>query len=344
MRRVRLHSLGLDQPLTLESALPIPTPTGDQLLLEVDATGVCHRDIIDRTGGAPFIRLPITLGHEVAGRVIAAGPDARRFRPGDRVATLHRDACNQPDCTACTLGETSLCERAMHVFGILADGGYASHLLAPESALYPIPAGVPADEAAILHCTFGTAYRGLRAAGCGPGKRALIVGAAGGVGSAALEVATRMGARAVAVVRDPRHREHCLALGADRVVVAPDNAFHKHSDAVGADLALDCVGQPTLDATLRSLCLGGTAIAIGNLVRERLPLNIGLVIVKALRLIGSSGATARDMAELLTLRGARPFATPRRSLTLEQADQAHHELRTPGAVQGRLVLRPGAAG
>ena len=336
MKQIRLTELGWDAPMVAEEVPDPPAPTGNQVAVEVDACGVCHRDLIDRGGGIPFMTLPITLGHEAAGRVTAVGSDVTRWQPGDRVATLHRDSCGT--CELCHQGEDTLCPNGFHALGIVADGGYATHLTLPERALYAIPDNVHTAEAAILNCTYGTAFRGLRAGGCRQDRTVVITGASGGVGSAAIEIAARMGARVVAVIRDAGRRDYVMSLGAAEVVVDPGDGFHKVPETANADVVLDCVGQPTLNASLRCLRLGGTAVAIGNITQERLSLNVGLVIVKALRIIGSSGANPRDMADLLVLRGQHPFAMTVEELPLTEAEAAHRRLRE-GGVPGRLLLR-----
>jgi D-arabinose 1-dehydrogenase-like Zn-dependent alcohol dehydrogenase len=336
MKRIRLNALGWDEPMVAEDQPDPVAPTGTEVVVAVEACGVCHRDLIDRGGGVPFMTLPITLGHEATGRVLATGPDVTRWRPGDRVATLHRDSCGI--CEQCQAGEDTLCPHGFHALGIVADGGYATHLTLPERALYAIPDDLPVAEAAILNCTYGTAYRGLRSGGCAPGRTVVITGASGGVGSAAIEVASRMGARVVAVIRDGARSDYVTELGADVVVVDPGDSFHKTPETADADMVLDCVGTPTLNASLRCVRLGGTVIFVGNITQERFSLNVGLVIVKALRIIGSSGASPRDMAELLELRGDRPFAMTLRELPLAEAEDAHRQLQR-GGVPGRLVLR-----
>jgi D-arabinose 1-dehydrogenase-like Zn-dependent alcohol dehydrogenase len=333
-----MNELGWDAPMVVEDVPDPDPPSGTQVVVEVDACGVCHRDLIDRGGGIPFMTVPITLGHEAAGRVLAIGPDVTRWKPGDRVATLHRDSCGT--CDRCREGEETLCPNGFHALGIVADGGYATHLSLPERALYAMPEDVPTAEAAILNCTYGTAFRGLRSGGCGPGRTVVITGASGGVGSAAIEVASRMGARVVAVIRDAGRSDDATELGAHAVVVDPGDGFHKVPETADADLVLDCVGTPTLNSSLRCLRLGGTVIFVGNITQERLSLNVGLVIVKALRIIGSSGASPRDMADLLELRGDRPFTMTLRELPLTDAEAAHRRLRE-GGVPGRLVLLPG---
>src|SRR5262245_18978138 len=194
MRRARLVETGWERDLAYEPEAPEPDALeGELVQFEVEACGVCHRDLLDRAGRFPFLRLPITPGHEAVGRVVAVGPAVTRWRIGDRVATMHRDACGP--CPACARGDTSLCESASWVLGILADGGYADRLVAPESCLYAVPAALPAAQAAVYHCTFGTAWRGL-----GPvaaGERVLVTGANGGVGAAAVQLAARRGAKVI---------------------------------------------------------------------------------------------------------------------------------------------------
>jgi D-arabinose 1-dehydrogenase-like Zn-dependent alcohol dehydrogenase len=325
MRRARLVQRGWENDLAYEDA-PTPTPGPGQVLVEVEACGVCHRDLIDREGRFPFLQLPITPGHEAAGRVIAVGPSVTRWKTGDRVGTLHRDSCGA--CEACADGQTSLCVRAAFVFGLLADGGYASHLIAPESALYALPEDLPAAQAAIRNCTFGTAWRGL-----GPlraGQRVLVTGAAGGVGCAAVQLAAARGAEVIAVVRRP-----AKIAGAHQVIVDDGAGFHKQVS--GVDVALDCVGQATFNATLRTLKVGGRVVVIGNVSTERAALNLGYVIVNALTIVGSSGATADDMAALAAF--DHTLTLPVEELPLSGADEAQRRLRS-GGLRGRLVLRP----
>jgi D-arabinose 1-dehydrogenase-like Zn-dependent alcohol dehydrogenase len=94
VERVRLTRIGWDDALVYEAdAPPLEAPTGKNVLVTVEACGVCHRDLLDRGGRFPFLQLPITPGHEAVGRVVAVGDAVTEFRVGDRVATMHRDAC-----------------------------------------------------------------------------------------------------------------------------------------------------------------------------------------------------------------------------------------------------------
>ncbi len=335
---MRLIEAGWSTDLVYErTSGELDVPGGDQVLVRVEACGVCHRDLIDRAGRFPFQQLPIVPGHEAAGTVIDVGPDVRDFAAGDRVGTMHRDSCGA--CDSCARGESSLCTGAAWVFGILADGGYARHLVAPASSLYRLPATLAPTDAASLHCTFGTAYRDLVTLGrIQPGERVLVTGANGGVGRAAVQIAVRKGAEVVAVVRADKHVEPLRALGAKDVIVDSTASFH---DRLGdIDLALDTVGASTFLATLRSLRIGGRAVVVGNIVAEKVPLNLGFVITRGLTVIGGSGATRAEMDAVLALHAAAPFTIAiARQFPLARADEAQRALQA-GGVDGRFVLVP----
>jgi len=336
--RVRLVEAGWGADLVHERAGGSPPKLErDQVRVRVLACGVCHRDLIDRAGRFPFQRFPIVPGHEAAGVVVEVGSEVGEFRVGDRVGTMHRDACGA--CDACGRGESSLCAGAAWVFGILADGGYARELVAPASSLYPLPATLAATDAAPFHCTFGTAYRDLVTLGrIQRGERVLVTGANGGVGRAAVQIAVRAGAEVVAVVRDERHVAPLRALGVQEVLVDRESTFHGRLGAI--DLALDTVGAPTFLASLRSLRVGGRAVVVGNVVAEKVPLNLGFVITRGLTIIGGSGATRAEMVAVLAMHEAAPFTSAiARVFPLHRADEAQRMLHA-GDVAGRFVLVP----
>lgn len=286
------------------------------------------------------MRLPVVPGHEVVGVVEEIGQGVTAFGVGDRVATLHRDHCGS--CPACERGETSLCAGAAWVFGLMADGGYADTLVAPERALYRLPPAteLPDAQAAVLHCTVGTAWRALVTVGqVGDGDKVVITGANGGVGAAAVQVAARQGARVVAVVRRPGQDAWLTELEAAQVVVSADGRFHTDPRAVGADVVLECVGPATFRASMGCLRLGGALLVVGNVDGGRAEINLGAVVVKGLKIQGPGGATAKDMEQILAEHARKPWRVPTQTMPLEQAEQAQRRLRE-GGLQGRLVLVP----
>lgn len=340
--RVRLTELGWDKDLVHEVVdEPVPDATGDKVLVEVEACGVCYRDLIDRSGRFPFLQMPITPGHEAAGRVVDVGPNVQRWKVGDRVATLHRDYCGE--CGACERGDTCFCTRASWVLGLLADGGYARHLMVPEKGLYPVADELTATQAAVLHCTYGSAWRGLVVAGqLAAGQRALITGANGGVGAAGVELAAKLGATVVAVVRDEKHRELVTELGASEVIVDRDGSFHKHPSLEKVDVVLECVGKATFNASLRSLAVGGRMGLVGNVDPEQAALNLGFVIVNGLTIRGPGGCTPKDVGGIVALHRKNPLRfLIDRTLPLAAADEAQRLVRA-GGLHGRIVLVPSA--
>ena len=340
IQRARLIRTGWDEDLRIESCDEVlPEPVGNQVRVEVEACAVCYRDCIDRAGRFKFIQVPVTPGHEAAGRVTAVGHGVTDWAVGDRVATMHRDFCGE--CDPCTRGNSSLCEKAVAMLGLLIDGGYATHLLAPERCFFRIPDGMPAVEAAVLHCTFGTSYRGLKHLGrVDAGQHVLVTGANGGVGTAAIQVARRLGATVTAVVRDECHKAYLTELGANEVIIDPGDRFHKRPDGGLADVVMDCVGQPTFNASLRSLRPGGRMILIGNVVEEMVTLNLGYMVTRGLQVTGNSGATREDMKDVLDLHQKHPFLIQiHEQMDLAQADRAQRLVRA-GGLRGRIVLVP----
>jgi len=339
-QRVRIVETGWDTDLAVEMGPDEPpVPEGDEVVVAIEACGVCFRDLIDREGRIPFIQTPVVPGHEGVGHVIAVGPDVRDFAVGDRVASMHRNACGQ--CRACRSGNTSLCESAAFVLGLMADGAYARFLRVPESGLFRVPVELPAPEAAVLHCTFGTAWRSMvTVGGLTEGERVVVTGANGGVGSAAVQIAARFASEVVAVVRSEGHEDFLRQLGATRVLVSPDLAFHREPGMGGFDLVIDNVGSPTFNASLRSLGVGGRLCAVGNVVPDRTDLNVGLVIVMGLKILGAGGATRSDMEALLAEHARRPFEVAiDRTLPLSRADAAQRLVKA-GGLEGRVVVVP----
>lgn len=342
MKAIVLSRVGPAEGLELRD-VPRPEPGDDEVRVRVRASAVCGRDLIDRRGGFPLMKLPTILGHEFAGEVDAVGKGVTRFRPGDRVLNLHRPYC--AECPPCLRGEPLFCERAFQSFGHTVDGAYAEEVVAHHRALVPLPAGIGFEAASTLMCTAGVALRGLRTIGrLSLGETVLVTGASGGVGVHAMQVAKAMGARVVATTTSEDKVERLRALGADHVVVSPKGDFQdevRRATDGGADLALELTGAATFVAAVKSLRRGGRMVVIGNIETRKVELNPGALILFGLSLAGSYGCSVRDLEDVLALvaRGAlRPVVD--RVLPLAEAARAHGLLEGRGVV-GRIVLTPG---
>jgi D-arabinose 1-dehydrogenase-like Zn-dependent alcohol dehydrogenase len=341
MRAVVIKEPGDVSKLQLDE-VPLSSPSATQVSLKIAACGVCYRDIVDRLGGYPFMRRPVTTGHEFAGTVTAVGSAVSEWKPGDRVAVVHRAPCG--DCAACKSGEETRCLTSPVMYGLTADGGYAEEALAWSASLVRVPDALPLEEAAFLHCTAGVALRALRhQAQLRAGESVLVTGASGGVGVHAVQIAKLLGARVVAVTSSPAKVDALRALGVDEVIVSSDGKFNKDAMRAtdgGADVALELVGAPTFNGSLRSLRSGGRLVIVGNVTQERIDVNPGYLIVREIAVVGSAGASRADLAEVFAWAASgklRPVVAAR--MKLDDARAAQEQLLRKGVV-GRIVLVP----
>jgi alcohol dehydrogenase, propanol-preferring len=194
----------------------IPEPGPRQIRVKVEACGVCHSDVLTRSGAYPGISLPRVPGHEIAGRVDAVGPNVTAWKVGDRVGVgWHGGNCFE--CDACRRGLFINCEKAK-VTGISHDGGYAEYAVVPTESAARIPEGLEAAEAGPLLCAGVTTYNSLRNSGARPGDTVAVQGI-GGLGHLAIQYAAKMGFRTVA-----------LSSGADKETLARELGAHEYVD------------------------------------------------------------------------------------------------------------------
>ncbi|MFT3774216.1 MAG: zinc-binding dehydrogenase [Minicystis sp.] len=340
MRAVVLREHGEPERLVPE-IVPDPVPKADEVLVRVRASSVCGRDLIDRRGGFPMMKMPAILGHELAGEVVAVGSSVEGFKPGDRVINLQRPSCGA--CRRCLEGEPVLCERAWQSFGLTVDGAYAEQVIAWPRGLVKLPDAIPFDVGSTLMCTAGVALRALRGrAQLELGETVLITGASGGVGQAAVQIARHMGARVVVTTTSPDKVEALQKLGAHHVVVSDKHRFA--DDVIKAtgqvDAVLDLVGAPTIVPALRCLRMGGRMVVLGNIELSKVEINPGMLIVRGLSVLGGVSCSARDLADVFAM-VASGALVPRidRRLPLDRAAEAHR-LLADRKVVGRVVLVP----
>jgi acryloyl-coenzyme A reductase len=341
MRAVRLTDF--DRPDNLElRVVPVPEPGAGEVLVRVGACGVCGRDRVDRRGGYPGMRLPVTLGHEIAGTVVARGAGVDDLAVGDRVASLQSAPCGT--CSECRVDRTNRCREPL-TFGHKLDGGYAEYVAAPARAWVRLPDGVPDEVGAMLACAVGTCLRALRdRAGLRAGETVAITGAGGGLGLQAIQVARMLGGRTIGVTTSADKEEAIRAAGAVEVVVAEGGQLARRvrelTEGVGADVVLELVGAPLLEASLRALRGGGRLVLVGNIRAERVEINPGLIIVRELAVLGSAMETRADLEETVALAATGRLApVVGHRFPLERALDAHRLLEARRSV-GRVVLVP----
>ena len=348
MKSYQITSWG--QPLE-ELEVPIPKPTGSEVLIKITSCGVCHSDIhiwdgfFDLGGGKRItleergLGLPFTMGHEPVGEVVELGPDATGVSVGDKRIVYPWIGCGT--CEVCKDNNELLCNNPITV-GTRRNGGYAEYLLAPH-AKYLVPYdGVDEAFAATAACSGITAYSALKKLKHLTAKQTTLIIGAGGVGLAGIGMAKAILKTKIIVADiDPEKRKAAIELGADEVI---DNGAVDASKNLmimtngGPDGVVDFVGAPTTSTFgFQVLAKGGTLVVVG-LYGGGMELSLSLLPLKVVDIRGSYVGTQQDLVELLELmREGKVKSVPIIKRQLSEAPLAIQDLRS-GKDIGRYVL------
>lgn len=348
MRAVVIREHGGLETLRVSEA-PDPRPADGEVLLRVRAVALNNIDIWARSGppgGRPVypwgrLRLPMITGVDVAGVVEETGAGVEGWQVGDRVVVCPILSCGR--CEFCLAGEQSMCVE-YHIFGEHRPGGMAELTAVPAGNLLRLPDGVPFEEAAAAPACYPTAWRGLITAGrLRAGEDLLVVGASGGVGTAALVIGRHAGARVFALVGDGGKAEKARALGAIPIVRGESFEFSRRVRAYtgqGVHVALDPVGAATWPETIRSLRPGGRMAICGASGGERPDIDIREVYQRHRQIIGAPMGNLTDFRAVMDLvlrRVIRPVIHA--VLPLEEIREAHRIFQSREHF-GKIVLVP----
>ena len=324
---------------------PVPAPGPGEVLLRVNACGFCHHDLLVMSGTLRRgVAEGVTLGHEIAGTVVAAAPDVAGVQVGDRVVSLLTAACGQ--CARCRSGREHRCLAGAGI-GHGRDGGFAEYVALPASALVPAPDGIPDEQAALLACPVGVALNGVESAGVAAGETVVVTGAGGGLGVHAVQIAAMRGAQVIAVTTSPDKADDLESLGAFVVIDAGEGLDFAEvvmalTDDAGADAVIDTVGSPLWPATLRCLGQYGRLVLLGDVSGEAARLRLAEVIFRDAQILGVSGvslATLRQAVKLAASGRLRPVVSQTLPLTAEGVAEAWRLVSERRAL-GRVVLIP----
>lgn len=297
-----------------------PTPPVGGVVVEVGAAGVNYPDLLAMRGEYQLrTPVPFVPGNEVAGTVVEAGPGSG-YAVGDRVMAL------------------------------CGTGGYAERVAVPDELLVRAPDSVDDAEAVALVANHQTAYFSLvLRAGLRAGERVVVLGAAGGLGSATVQVAVAMGARVIAVVHREGADDFVRGLGAESVVRLDDGWGRKVRDIVGAaDVLVDPVGGAAFDEAVRVLAPGGRLVVVGFAGGEIPLLKVNRLLLRNISVLGAGwgewlrnsptalGEVAGGVAGLVA-KGLRPPVSGR--YRLEHGREALEVLER-GGVRGKVVIEP----
>lgn len=314
----------------------VPAPGAGQVLVRIEASGLCHTDIHAAHGDWPVKpKMPLIPGHEGVGIVEALGEGVEHVGVGDRVALPWlASACGR--CRYCVAGKETYCQSPAYM-GYTIDGGYAEYALGYASHVVPVPEGVSAFDAAPITCAGVTTYAALKSAHPKPAETVMVVGL-GGLGHLGLQYGTVFGCRTIAVDVEDAKLELADELGADVVVDARGDQAAQVAAAGGADIALVTVPSPqAMAAAHAALNPTGRLVIVGLPADNTLTLPVYESVLRGITVQGSLVGTRNDLADCFALHAAgrtRVVAEPR---ALEDVNACFDEVLA-GKVPARLVF------
>jgi NADPH:quinone reductase-like Zn-dependent oxidoreductase len=322
--------------------VPDPEPRPNEVLVRVRACALNHLDLWVR-GGLPNvpIALPHIPGSDVAGEIAKVGSTVTTVRVGQNVVLAPLVSCGK--CPACVAGLDNRCRQATNL-GYMIDGGCAEFVRVPEVNCLPYPESLSFEEAAAVPLVFQTAWHMLvDRAQLQPGEDVLILGAGGGVGSAAIQIAKFFGARVITTAGSDAKLEKARQLGADHVI---NHKSQKIRDEIrritnkrGVDVVFEHVGTATWDDSLASLALAGRLVTCGNTTGYDAKLDLRFLFSRQLSLLGSYMGLKSELHTIMKLVAAgRLKPVVDRVFPLAEAAAAHTYLES-GQQFGKVVLK-----
>jgi L-iditol 2-dehydrogenase len=292
-----MKSLLLSEYNHLELAdMPLPAVGEGEVLVRVEACGICGSDVHGYDGSTGRRIPPIVMGHEAAGTVAAIGAGVTGFAVGDRVTFDSTVYCGE--CAFCKIGDVNLCDNRQVIGVSCGDyrrhGAFAEYVVVPQRIMYPLPAGISFAEAAMLEAA-SVALHAVRVSDVKGGETALVIGA-GMIGLLILQAARAAGCSRILVADvDASRLKLAEESGADATLLASGagmvNGVLRHTNGRGVDLVLEAVGRDeTVSAAVDAVRKGGTVTLVGN-ITPQVTLPLQKVVSRQIRLQGSCASS-----------------------------------------------------
>jgi len=299
MKSIRMLEAG--KPLELQE-IPVPNIGEKDILVRVRAAGICHSDAHYRAGRSTMGRLPLTLGHEVAGVVEKAGSQVTNVKVGERVCLHYNISCG--DCYYCSTGNEQFCS-TVKMIGHHVDGGYAEYIAIPARNAIPLPDEISFEAGATLMCASATALHALRKSRVKAGETVAVFGV-GGLGLSAIQLAKASGAVEVYAVDIKQDKlelaseYHAIPIDANRVDAVAE--IRKLTQGKGVDVALEMIGmKKTMEQAIDSVGNLGRAVLVG-LNQQPISINTYMqVLGKEAEIIGSNDHLLQELPLLVDL-------------------------------------------
>src|SRR5436309_10381681 len=320
MQSVRLVQVG--KPLE-HADIPIPQIDPSDVLVRVAAAGICHSDVHYRAGISKIDDLPLTLGHEIAGRVEEAGRDVTHVSAGDRVCVHYLVHCGS--CGFCVRGLEQFCQSGQMI-GKHRDGGYAEFIKVPGANAFPLPDEIPFEVGAIMMCSSATAFHALNKTRFKAGESVAVFGF-GGLGFSALQLARAFDCGDIYVVDiNPAKLASAANMGAiaiDARTADPVAQIKEATAGTGVHVALELIGSAK---TMRQavLCLAplGRAALVGLTAESMSIFPYTELINKEAEIIGVSDHLAAELPLLIEFARSGKLRFPPETLRLVDLDAA----------------------
>ncbi len=300
---MRALTLVADRKIELVEVAPPAAPAAGEVQIAIKAIGLNHIDVWGWRGMAFAKRkLPLVVGVEAAGEISAVGAGESDFRIGDRVVAYGAMTCGT--CRACREGRDNLCENVAGIMGFHVDG-FARDLVNMAARLViPVPNGVSFRDAACAPVAFSTVQHMLfDNAKLEPGETVLVQAGGSGIGTTAIKMAKAIGCTVITTVGDDEKAAKAKALGADHVINYRSERFEgvvrKLTGKKGVDVAFEHVGPDTFNGSLLCLKRGGRLVTCGSTSGQSITFNLFQLFLQQYRIIGSFGASMRNIHESL---------------------------------------------
>lgn len=322
--------------------VPEPSARAGQVVVRVEAAGLCGHDIAIMTGLLRRgVDLDVILGHEISGRIAQAGEGVDGLSVGDPVVTSLTAFCGE--CDRCGAGLDYRCRFGRGV-GHGLNGGFAEYVRLPSRSVTRIPQGIDMAGAALLACPIGVCVRAVSIANIQSGEVGLVSGAGGGLGVHALQVVSAMGSQVFAATSSPEKLDALERFAPGSVILGGELDFSElvlaFTEDEGADVVIDTVGSATFASSLQSLAQYGRMVLLGEVAGGRARVGLTDIMFRDAAIRGSTGASLGDIQaaiELVESGQVEPvvYAT----LPIEEAAEAVRMVTSREAL-GRVVLTP----
>ena len=299
----------------------IPAPSTNQVLIKVEACGICHSDQFTKEGAMPGIEYPRIPGHEVVGIVEEVGDNVSLWEKDQRVGVgWHGGHCFE--CEPCRRGDFISCENAQ-ITGISYDGGYAEYLVAPAEAVAGVPDDLSSAEAAPLLCAGITTFNALRNSDIGPGDLVAVQGI-GGLGHLALQYANKFGCEVVAISRGTDKKELAAKLGAHHFIDAKAQDPAEELQKLGGANVILCTApnSDAMSSVVDGLGRDGTMMVVGATM-DPIEVSPMQLIMGRKSIEGWPSGDATGSEDTLNFSALQGIAPKIETYPLEEANEAY---------------------